>query len=202
MTNRLKRIFVWLGRIDKCRGFGIQSPWAYAMATNVINNHSRADVYDVLGRKFHNAGVINRRLCELMYRLADELQPSVIVNIDSEHIMSGVYLQAGCPTSRYEVINEDSPDLNAGSVLSQEKALILCHIKGCHDIAHDVTLLSEYVNDGSAIMIEGINDNKKNRDAWADIVENMPNVVTFDLYYCGLIFFDKKRYKQNYIINF
>ena len=51
-------------------------------------------------------------------------------------------------------------------------------------------------------MVEGIYESRKNRDAWADIVNNMPNVVTFDLYYCGLIFFDKKRYKQNYIINF
>ena len=26
--------------------------------------------------------------------------------------------------------------------------------------------------------------------------------VTFDLYYCGIVFFDKKRHKKNYIINF
>jgi len=26
--------------------------------------------------------------------------------------------------------------------------------------------------------------------------------VTFDLYYCGIVFFNKKRFKQNYIVNF
>ena len=84
----------------------------------------------------------------------------------------------------------------------KENGLIMCHINGCSDIRDKVSLLSEYANDGSLIMVEGIYESRKNRDAWADIVNNMPNVVTFDLYYCGLVFFDKKRYKQNYIINF
>ena len=75
MTNRLKRILIWLSRIDKCRGFGIQSPWAYAMATNVINANSHADVCEILKRKHHYSDVVYRHLCELMYRLADELQP-------------------------------------------------------------------------------------------------------------------------------
>jgi hypothetical protein len=26
--------------------------------------------------------------------------------------------------------------------------------------------------------------------------------VTFDLYYCGIVFFDKKRHKMNYKVNF
>lgn len=201
VTNRLKRLLIWLSRIDKCRGFGIQSPWAYAMATNVINSHSHVNVYEILGRKYHNAGVISRRLCELMYRLADDLQPSVIVNIDCNHIMSGEYLQSGCSTARYEVVN-DVCKQRINEILSNEKGMILCHIKDSSDILHEVSLLSGYANDGSAIIIEGINDSKQNRMDWAEIVDNMPNVVTFDLYYCGLIFFDRKRYKQNYIINF
>ena len=202
MTNRLKRILIWLSRIDKCRGFGIQSPWAYAMATNVINANSHADVCEILKRKHHYSDVLYRRLCELMYRLADELQPSVIVNADDTYIISGDYLQSGCCTARYEVVDKDFAKQQISDVLLKENGLIMCHINGCSDIRGKVSLLSEYANDGSLIMVEGIYESRKNRDAWADIVNNMPNVVTFDLYYCGLIFFDKKRYKQNYIINF
>ena len=122
MTNRLKRILIWLSRIDKCRGFGIQSPWAYAMATNIINANSHADVCEILKRKHHYSDVVYRRLCELMYRLADELQPSVIVNADDTYFISGDYLQSGCCTARYEVVdkvtkqpvpNVEKPDNNS-----------------------------------------------------------------------------------------
>ena len=40
------------------------------------------------------------------------------------------------------------------------------------------------------------------RRLWRSVVAEMQGVVTFDLYYCGLVFFDKKRFKQNYVINF
>jgi hypothetical protein len=47
--------------------------------------------------------------------------------------------------------------------------------------------------------VEGIVDNK---EAWQQIVDDQRTGVTFDLYYCGLAMFDKKRIKKNYIINF
>ena len=56
--------------------------------------------------------------------------------------------------------------------------------------------------DGSAAMLLDIRRDKAMRRQWRKVVEERPGVVTFDLYYCGLVFFDKKRYKQNYIINF
>ena len=43
---------------------------------------------------------------------------------------------------------------------------------------------------------------RKNRAFWREIVADERTGVTFDLYYCGIVMFDKKRHKQNYIINF
>ena len=37
---------------------------------------------------------------------------------------------------------------------------------------------------------------------FAEIVADEHTSITFDLYYCGLVMFDKKRTKQHYIINF
>jgi hypothetical protein len=37
---------------------------------------------------------------------------------------------------------------------------------------------------------------------WKEWVQDERVGVTFDLYYCGIVFFDKKRYKFYYVINF
>ena len=42
----------------------------------------------------------------------------------------------------------------------------------------------------------------KARDVWREIVADERTGITFDLYYCGIVLFDKKRHKQNYKINF
>jgi hypothetical protein len=51
----------------------------------------------------------------------------------------------------------------------------------------------------SLLVVEGI---CRDRRRWETIVADSRAVVTFDLYYCGLVMFDKKRTKQHYIINF
>ena len=42
----------------------------------------------------------------------------------------------------------------------------------------------------------------KNRKWWEQIVASESTGITFDLYDIGLVFFDKARYKQHYIVNF
>lgn len=55
------------------------------------------------------------------------------------------------------------------------------------------------VDNRSVVIVEGI---QRDKDFWSEVVADQRTGVTFDLYYCGLVLFDKKRVKKNYIINF
>lgn len=57
-------------------------------------------------------------------------------------------------------------------------------------------------DDKSLFVVEGINSSKDAKAFWKEIVSSERFPTTFDLYYCGIIFFDLKRYKENYIVNF
>jgi hypothetical protein len=54
----------------------------------------------------------------------------------------------------------------------------------------------------SMLIIEGIYSSKNSKELWKKIVDDERTGITYDLYDCGLVFFDKKKYKQNYIVNF
>jgi len=55
------------------------------------------------------------------------------------------------------------------------------------------------VEDDTVLIIEGIN---RDKEFWQFVKADKRTSITFDLYYCGLVLFDKKRHKTNYIINF
>ena len=54
----------------------------------------------------------------------------------------------------------------------------------------------------SIIIIENINVSKEASMRWNSIVQDARVGRTFDLYYCGIIFMDKEKFKQHYIVNF
>ena len=47
-----------------------------------------------------------------------------------------------------------------------------------------------------------VEDIWRNWPLWQQIARDPRTGTTFDLYYCGIVFFDTKRYKHNYKINF
>ena len=55
------------------------------------------------------------------------------------------------------------------------------------------------VDSRSVLVIEGI---CRDWDFWHEVERDVRTGVTFDLYYCGIVFFDKKRHKMNYKVNF
>jgi hypothetical protein len=52
------------------------------------------------------------------------------------------------------------------------------------------------------MIIVGIHHDKKSKSFWKKVIADHRTGVSFDLYYCGVIFFDHKMYKRNYIVNF
>lgn len=169
----LKGVAVWLSRIGHCRGFGIQSPTDYWLVRYVINEHWPYYQYAA----FENEDDwLAQKLGLLYFRLANWRQPKTI---EADGYRD--YFQAGCKKATFGESSE------------------LIRMTSDDDCRQRLAYIYNKVNDDTVLIVEGI---WKNRPFWKELKTDERAVVTFDLYYCGIVLFDKKRHKQNYIINF
>ena len=173
VMNQFKRFFVWLSRIHKCRGFGIQSPTDYSFVRYVINEHWPYYGYEQL----EGNDWLTNKLGRLYFRLANWRQPTMMLVDDYQR-----YLQAGCNKTTF------APIIN-----KVDLARVTIDDKDGWEV-----LLSKCDNQ-SVIVVEGL---WRNWERWHEIEADERTAITFDLYYCGIVFFDKTRYKHNYKINF
>jgi hypothetical protein len=139
----------------------------------VINEHWPYYCYEDLGR---DDDWLTRKLGLLYFRIANWRQP---IFIESDGYLE--YLQAGWRKALFRESTE----------------LIMLTIDGAS--SSRLKNIYDKVRDDTVLIVDGIHHNRK---FWKNIVKNERARVTFDLYYCGIVTFDKKRHKQNYIINF
>ena len=177
MTS-LPRWLVWLSRIHHCRGFGIQSPTDYAFVRYVVNEHWPYYAYDEL----HEDQWLREKLGRLYLRLANWRQPSVILSDDYHQ-----WFHAGCAKSIL------SPLTSHLSPLKFELARIPI------DQWDRFESLMVHCDEQTVVVVEDI---WRDPQRWQQIARDTRTGTTFDLYYCGIVLFDTKRYKHNYIINF
>lgn len=202
MAGMLRRKWVWLRRIGHCKGFGVQSPWAYGMVTTVINGRGRQDAYERLNEEFAGLCHIDRKLSEMYLRLADRLKPEAVIDTAEDGEAFKAYTHEGCPGADM-VTAKDGETLSAALArLSDKDNRTLIRLTTGGDMQQRFEIIRQHGRDGWAVAVEGIHLDKNMSELWQSIAGELAGVVTFDLYYCGLVFFDRKRYKQNYIINF
>ena len=171
--TQLKRWLVWLSRIHRCLGFGIQSPTDYSFVRYVVNEHTRYYAYDEL----RDEDWLTQKLGRLYFRLANWRQPSVMLCDEYQK-----YWQTGCRSLSF-ADHVDRVELARITIEDQES---------WH------SLLTK-VDEQSVIVVEGI---WRNPQRWKSICMADQVMTTFDLYYCGIVLFEKKRYPKHYIINF
>ena len=119
---------------------------------------------------------LTRKLGRLYLRIANWRQPRTI-----ECDKYRDYLKAGCKQATFGDSSE----------------LVVLQLGG--DSCFQLSYIYNKVEDNTVLIVEGI---QKYKDLWRQLLANERVRVTFDLYYCGIVLFDKKRHKQNYIINF
>ena len=189
----IKRIIVWLSRIRHVRGFGVQSPSAYRFIRYVVNEHYPYYAYSDLAREAAKLSAVELRLYKLYFRLANFMQPTVWLDILTHD--DGIvqkYIHAGCNKTQC-LYAKGSQDISSFQVLRVDGRSI--------DDAVVNELLSR-ADSASLLIIEGIHANRATKTLWQQIVADDKACVTYDLYDCGLVFFDKTKYKLNYIVNF
>ena len=188
--------FVWLMRIHCCRGFGIQSPSDYAFVRYVVNEHYPYYSYSDLKALMPHVDWKTRKLCCLYFRIANFLQPDVIFGSFCAQAYYG-YLHAGC--NKALIIGR--MEMQTMSVDHIVKGLFVISVSD----ADFTSLLAKVIGvagESSIMVVEDIYADKEAKARWREIKADERVGVTFDLYYAGIVFFDLKRYKQSYKINF
>lgn len=191
---RLQRIIVWIMRMHCCRGFGIQSPSDYAFVRYVVNEHYPYYSYSDLKSLLPDVGDRARKLYCLYFRIANFLQPDVIVGYSADEALKA-YLHAGC--KRVVIMN----DSDESAYLHGRTALFVASLCDA-GFEQMVSRTLDVASERSILVVEGIHRSNEAKARWRAIQADERAGVTFDLYYAGIVFFDRKRHKQSYKINF
>lgn len=196
MRYWINRIWVWLRRWKHSRGFGVQSPWAYQFIRYVVNEHYPYYCYEDMKRKHPELTSRERKMCRLYFRLANYRQATTILEYGGEEPLSGAvreYIAHGC--KRSEVVRI----ADAGAMPERVEML---RIVPRGDYRSVIEKAIERADERSMIVLEDIYRSREARLLWDELTNDSRCITTFDLYECGILFFDSKRYKENYIVNF
>lgn len=191
--NPIKRYLIWLRRMSHSRGFGVQSPSAYRFIRYVISEHYPYYTYDDLRREYPALDWLTRKRMELYFRLANFCRTEQMVDYASDSSLLADYVQHGCRRTR--VLNVYNGVLDALHML----LVRICPLDGCEDFL-EIALADSAQT--SVFVVEDICTNPVASRMWQRLVESEKVSVSYDLYYCGIAFFDTDRHKTNYIVNF
>lgn len=199
MLNRMNNFFLRVRRLWHRHGFGVQSPSAYSFIRDVIEGTYPYYDYSDLKVQFPNVNNRSRKLAKLYFRIANVRQPKLWVFCQSLSEIYSCYIQSGC--KRTHILNIDLGTEN-GERFDQLKGFDVACITLSEKSFLVCEKLLDFADQHSILILERIHSNSENRNYWNHIVTDSLTCVTFDLYYCGIIFFDHTKSKQNYIVNF
>ena len=190
-----KRSMVFMRRFKHSRGFGIQSPSAYRFDREVINAHHPDVAYGGLKQAFPHEDRLTLKLARLYFRIAHATQARQWALCTHRNDVYRAYIQAGCRMASLVDVDEvgEVDKVAASDVLvmtMEDNRWRMC--QAFVSRAHERSML----------IVEGIYASKKAKMRWRELVNDERTGVAFDLYDCGIIFFDHTKSKQVYIINF
>lgn len=195
MNYKVQRYLHWLRRIKYCRGFGVQSPSAYRFIRYVINEHYPYYAYDELRKELPRLDSLTRKRMELYFRVANFRQASLWLDFCERNDVIATYVGRGCHATQVRRIT----DLQQITADDRIEVLRICPSAGCEALLEAAL---QKTDDHTLFIIEDIGYNDTARRMWQKLLESDITSVSYDLYYLGIAFFDRKRYKANYVVNF
>lgn len=205
LTLCLKRPFIWLSRFRRRCGYGVHSPFAFSLITDVVYEKMPYYAYSSLKKeqkkKVKDLGWKKgtRKVNRFLFRLVNRVQPETIVEVGCPSI-SSLYLQAAKPSAGYLFASDLSElFLDAGVPVD---FLYLNDYRNPSLMEEVFRICVRRTTVKSVFVLHGIHYSKAMKALWKRLQADEQVGITFDLYDVGLLFFDKTKIKQHYIVNF
>ena len=203
----VRRIWNWCRRFRHRCGYGVHSPSDFFLITSVIYEKLPYYAYDSLKASPASRALPHYRekVNRLLFRLVNYFRPEVLVEVGTGNGDAFRYMQAA--RISMEAVSLGGTDWNEVHCQLKKELLRMKRVDFLH-IAHTpyykevFEMAFPYLNERSIVVIGDIYASKEREDWWKRFTVDERVRLTFDLYDIGLMFFDTKRYKQNFIVNF
>ena len=187
----LKRPFIRLSRFRYRCGYGVHSPFAFSLITDVIYEKMR------ITTQRWEKGI--PRINRLLFRLVNKVQPATIIEVGQPSAAS-LYLQSAKPSAGYLFASDLSElFLDADTPVD---FLYLNDYRNPALLEEVFNICSRRTTPNSLFVVHGICYSKAMKNLWKQLQNDERVGITFDLYDAGLLFFDTTKIKQHYIVNF
>ncbi len=202
-----RRYWNWCRRFRYRCGYGVHSPSDFFLITSVIYEKLPYYAYHTLDKKHFSAFLphYRKKVNRLLFRLVNHLNPQSLIEVGVGNGASISYMRAARPSIQsftikgkdvVKTLDKLEEDIRS---LGEVGLLHIGHTPYYKEVFEQVL---PYVNSRSCIIVGNLYQSKEKKDWWNQVKEDERVRLTFDLYDVGLVFFDKKRVKQNYIVNF
>ncbi|EPT34503.1 hypothetical protein [Phocaeicola abscessus] len=202
-----RRLWNWCRRIRHRGGFGVQSPTDFFLVTSVIYEKRPYYAYRTLQMREYDGYLPHYRpkVNRLLFRLVNFYQPTNLIEFGRENGASFDYMCAANRKMKAYAVRSRGRESSLNELqqrlekIKQVDCLHIGHTPYYKEVYEKAIL---YGKAETWFIVAGIHESEEKRFWWRQIQKDERTGLTFDLFDIGLVFFDRKRYKEHYIINF
>lgn len=186
----LREFIVWVKRFRQRKGYGVHSPFAFNFITQVLYEKGFYYKYEDISAlaKKNNEPV---KYYKLLFRLVNYNQPNKLYCTASYKKLEPIFRWA-------------KADIDVSYNINTSYGVDFLYIAPDQfgNIQENIETIYEQITSKSILVIYGIGCSKKALNYWRQLIMHKGAGISFDLYDFGILFFDKKLNKQDYIVNF
>ena len=205
MTS-LRKIFASVCRLRQSLGFGVHSPYIYALLTDVFRERLPYYAYEAIGQlpgeSPYSSGSF--KINRLLFRLVNRFLPDSIIeagNSDGRSLKS-------MSLARKNAVCRNIPDDHGFSTeeleqtLGDSRQLDFLFISSINAFREAFEAALPLTGEHSVFIIPSIHADKDRRMWWKAVERDERTGFTVDLYDIGLVFFDRNHPRRNYRITY
>ena len=202
-----RRIWNWCRRFRYRCGYGVHSPSDFFLITSVIYEELPYYAYDKLKKSSFPESLPHYRekINKLLFRLVNYFRPVSLIEVEEGSEKSICYMREANALMRSVCLKGEDKDetLNQLNVaLEKMKQVGFLHIGYTSHYKEVFEMVYPYLQTQSCVVVGHIYESEDRKTWWNQLLADERVRISFDLYDIGLLLFEEKRFKQNYIVNF
>ena len=203
----VQRIWNWCRRFRYRCGYGVHSPSDFFLITSVIYEELPYYAYKTLKETPSSKSLLHYRekVNRLLFRLVNFYHPALLVEVGEGNGESFRYMCAARPSMTsvaLKGLDKDDTLCQLGKELLKAKTLDFLHIGFTPYYKEAFEVAYPHLHEGSCVVVGDIYASEERKMWWKQLTEDERVRISFDLYDIGILLFEKKRFKQNYKVNF